>query len=156
MLAEKLERFLRNHKVYYQIYVGAEMPPFCSPLDIKKMAKTVIVRTNGKPLMVVIPASEELDLKELGIFLKRKDVQIEKECACRELLPECEPEAVPPFGQLYKLPCVVDQGLQDAEKIIFKEGSEGVHVEIEAADFFKVLKGRIGNFTAKDMKTVGV
>ena len=152
MLSQKLERFLRKHKIYYQILLQSGNALCCSSPGNREMAKTVIVRANGKPLMVVIPAKGEVDLKELKVFLNVKDIQLEKECICRELFPECEPEAIPPFGQLYKLPCVVDQSLQDAENIFFKGGSELVEVGIEGKEFFKILKGKIGSFTIKTTK----
>jgi Ala-tRNA(Pro) deacylase len=73
------------------------------------LAKVLVVRAPGEgPLMVVLPASCRLDLAALAHVLGKPSVSLVAESEMKELFPDCEIGAMPPFGQLYGLPVWVD------------------------------------------------
>ena len=92
----------------------------------KEMAKVVMVKADGKMVMLVLPASYRFELKKLKDVLKFKKVGMAREAEFQELFPDCEVGAMPPFGNLYNLEVWVDQVLTEDKFIVFQAGS---HVE---------------------------
>ena len=62
-------------------------------------------------VMAVLPASCELNLPLLRIVTGRTQLVLASEGEIRELFPDCEVGALPPFGKLYGLPVYADRCL---------------------------------------------
>jgi len=89
----------------------------------KEMAKVVMVKADGKMVMLVLPASYRFELKKLKDVLKFKKVGMAREAEFQELFPDCEVGAMPPFGNHYNLEVWVDQVLMEDKFIVFQAGS---------------------------------
>jgi len=55
-------------------------------------------------------------------------VELIEEQECPQLFPDCQPGAVPPFGELYGLPVYLHEALAEDLEIIFSAGtlSDGI------------------------------
>jgi Ala-tRNA(Pro) deacylase len=71
------------------------------------LAKTVIVKIAGEYALAVLSANDRIDVSAFSRLLKGKPVEIVPEEEIRELFPDCETGAMPPFGNLYDLPTYV-------------------------------------------------
>src|SRR2546428_10817375 len=69
----------------------------------QQLAKTVIVKVDGEPAMVVLPASQRIDFQRLSKALGGKPVALAAERELAGLFPNCELGAMPPFGNLFGL-----------------------------------------------------
>jgi Ala-tRNA(Pro) deacylase len=58
----------------------------------RELAKTVIVRVNGKLAMAVLPASFQADLQKLREGIAARDLQLATEYEFEESFPDCEVE----------------------------------------------------------------
>src|SRR5215475_13634655 len=84
----------------------------------KHMAKVVMVKKkNGKPVMLVLPASHHVNFAWLREIL-HSHAEGEQEREFRDLFPGCETGAEPPFGNLFDLDTIVDTALTKDEEIV--------------------------------------
>ncbi len=156
-IPRKLAKFLKRHKVYYQILVHPQT--FTSPetaqtghISGKELAKAVMVKANGKDVMVVVPSDRTIDLFKLGSALGTNDLHIEAEKEFKDLFPDCETGAMPPFGKIYGIPCYVDESMKENEKIYFNAGNHEECIQVYTQDFFRVVKGIAGDFSVLGKK----
>lgn len=101
----------------------------------KEMAKVVIVKVDQRFVMMVLPASWNVDLHRLRIVFASHQVRLATEEEMKSLFPDCELGAMPPFGQLYGLPVFVDQLLAEDEEIVFQGGTHSEAIRMRYWDF---------------------
>lgn len=113
-ILKKLKDYLEKNQVSYEVgyharvYTAQEIAA-TQHVPGKEMAKVVMVKADGKMVMLVLPASYRFELKKLKDVLKFKKVGMAREAEFQELFPDCEVGAMPPFGNLYNLEVWVDQ-----------------------------------------------
>jgi Ala-tRNA(Pro) deacylase len=113
----------------------------------KEMAKVVMVKADGKMLMLVLPASYQIDMKKLKKVLQSKKVSMAKEKAFEEFFPDCEVGAMPPFGNLYHLEVWVDQVLTEDTSIVFQAGNHIETVKVKYSDYARLVHPKVGDFS---------
>jgi Ala-tRNA(Pro) deacylase len=124
----KLREFLDNNKVPYEVVshrqaFTAQEIAAVEHVPGKELAKVVILRSGAEFLMTVLPAPYRVDLDRAKTATGKKDVQLATEDEFKGLFPQCEPGAMPPFGNLFSLPVYVDQTLTRDEQIVFNAGT---------------------------------
>ncbi len=151
-LPKKLTKFLKKHKVYYQIQVHprivtASETAQAEHVSGKKLAKVVMAKAEGQDVMVVIPSNRVVDLFKLSTVLGILDVRIEDEKEFQDLFPDCEVGAMPPFGKMYGIACYADQSLSEEEELYFNAGNHMETIKVTTADFLRVSKAVVGDFS---------
>ncbi|MCP4756846.1 MAG: YbaK/EbsC family protein, partial [Proteobacteria bacterium] len=101
----------------------------------KDMAKIVMVKVDGKMSLSVLPASYKVDFDLLKDRIGAKKVELANEEEFKELFPECEVGAMPPFGNLYGLDVYVAESLAEDEEIAFNAGSHTELIRLKYKDF---------------------
>lgn len=112
----------------------------------KELAKTVMVKVDGRMAMVVLPAPEWIDLDGLRAATGAQKVELATEKEFSGLFPNCEVGAMPPFGNLWDMPVFVDQHLREDERIAFNAGSHTELVQLAYADFERLVQPTILEF----------
>lgn len=107
-----------------------------------EVAKTVLVKLDGELAMVVLPASEWVDLKLLHRITGRQ-VELAHESEFRDRFPDCEVGAMPPFGNLYGMDVFVSTDLTYNERIAFNAGSLRELIRIPYRDFERLVEPRV-------------
>lgn len=115
----------------------------------KEFAKTVMVKINGEMSMAVLPASYHIDFDSLKHTFSTKDVVLASESEFKDLFPDCELGAMPPFGNLYGMPVYVAETLTKNSEIAFNAGSHTELIRLSFADFEQLVKPRIFRFSWK-------
>ena len=87
------------------------------------LAKTVIVRTNGRLMMVVVRAAGMVDLKSSEKLVVAADVGLAREDEFGRVFGECEPGEMPPFGNLYAMDVIAGSDLAEDREIAFNAGT---------------------------------
>jgi Ala-tRNA(Pro) deacylase len=85
--------------------------------------------------MTVLPASWQVDLHRLREVFHTHHVRLATEGEFKNLFPDCELGAMPPFGILYGLPVYVDHSLTEDESIVFQAGTHSEAIRMRYADF---------------------
>ncbi len=154
MPLNKLTQYLDDEGVKYLVilhspaYTAQEIAA-SAHIPGKELAKTVIVKIDGKFAMAVLPASHTLDIFLLKEAAHAEDVHLATETQFLELFPDCEPGAMPPMGNLYGLPVYVCNSLAEDETIAFNAGSHRELVRMHYADFARLAQPVVANFSSK-------
>ncbi|MCC7484670.1 MAG: YbaK/EbsC family protein [Burkholderiales bacterium] len=145
MPVKRLKDFLDREGVKYECI--AHPPAFTARetaetahVAVKDFAKTVMVRIGDVLAMVVLPASEKLDLSRLKHVAGGKHVRLALESEFDRKFPGCEPGAMPPFGNLYGMPVYVCSSLTADESIAFNAGTHAELVRMSYGDFARLVE----------------
>jgi Ala-tRNA(Pro) deacylase len=125
----KLKEFLDGNGVRYvtishsKAYTANEVAA-SAHVPGKSMAKTVMVKVDGRMAMAVLPAAFRVSFEQL----------------------RSEIGAMPPFGNLYGLPVYVADVLVENEEIAFNAGSHTEVIRLAYADFERLVNPRVLSF----------
>ncbi|MBK5291471.1 MAG: YbaK/EbsC family protein [Acidobacteriia bacterium] len=114
----------------------------------EEMAKTVMVKIDGSLVMAVLPASFRIDLGLLRAATRAGQVELVGEADFKHLFPDCETGAMPPFGNLYHNPVLVDSHLTRDEEIAFNAGRHDEVVRMRYRDFNRLVKPEVVEMAA--------
>ncbi len=151
MPAKKLKEFLDSHKVQYTAishsptYTAQEIAA-AAHVPGKELAKTVIVKVDGKMAMAVLPATQKIDFDGLKKAVGARSVELATEQEFADRFPECEPGAMPPFGNLYGMDVYVADSLAEDEEIAFNAGSHTELFRLAYVDFEKLVQPKVLGF----------
>jgi Ala-tRNA(Pro) deacylase len=104
----------------------------------RAVAKVVMAIADGDLLMLVIPAPSMVDVEKAGRVLGRQ-VRLAEEHRFAPTFPDCEPGAMPPFGNLYDVPVIVDRTMGQSQTMIFQAGTHTVTMSIPYTDFERLV-----------------
>jgi len=110
------------------------------------VAKPVVVKADDKYVMCVLPACYNIDLKALKSQLKAKSVKLAKEKEIGKLFADCELGAEPPFGNLYDLPTIMDNSLEEDDHIMFQGGTHDKAIRISMDDYRRLVEPKVLKF----------
>lgn len=119
---------------------------FAEHLSPHKLAKTVVYAEAQGYGLAVLPADYLINLDRLGLFLNDPGIRLATERELGELFPECELGAMPPFGNLFHLPVLVDTSVAEQEFIAFNAGTHRDVIHMHCGDFQRLVDPAIGQF----------
>jgi Ala-tRNA(Pro) deacylase len=151
MPAKTLKAFLDSQGVRY---VAITHSPAFTAQEVaasahipgRELAKTVMVKLDGRMAMAVLPASSSVDFDRLKAAAGAEKVVLASEAEFQDLFPECEVGAMPPFGNLYDLPVFAEESLRAGQEIAFNAGSHKELVRLAYADFETLVKPTVARF----------
>jgi Ala-tRNA(Pro) deacylase len=152
MILQRLKVFLDSHETKY--VVVSHSPAYTS-LEIaalahipgKEIAKTVIINADGKMIMAVVPASHMVDFNLLAGLTAARNIELATESEFKNLFPECEVGAMPPFGNLFDMEVFVSDTLAEDEMIAFNAGTHKELVKMTYRDFVKLVQPVVGKLS---------
>ena len=100
----------------------------------RMFAKVVMATTDGDLMMLVLPAPLVVDVARVSEVIGEQ-VRLASESEFAAAFSDCEPGAMPPFGNLYDVPVYVDRALGQNERIVFQAGTHSVTMSVAYADF---------------------
>ncbi len=144
MPLDKLKEFLDDNGIKY---VSIRHSPAYTAQEVaasghipgREMAKTVIVRLDGRLAMVAVPASEQVSLERLKETAGAKEAEIAEEAEFKDRFPGCESGAMPPFGNLFDMDVFVSETLAGDEQIAFSAGSHSELLKLAYQDFERLV-----------------
>ena len=151
-VAETVQRFLEKHAVEYDLvphpHTGSSHETAeAAHVNEDHIAKAVIVKDSAGYAMVVVPASNWVDVEHLRKELNR-DIHLATEDELATLFSDCEAGAVPPLGTAYGVETLLDQALISLANVYFEAGDHEQLVHTAGDDFRTLLGGaRHGYFS---------
>src|SRR3990172_8713016 len=150
-ISMKLKKFLDENRVGYQITAHPEVytaQEIAAAMHIpgKELAKVVMVKAGESFVMTVLPASWRVDMTKLRETLKTKDIRLATEDEFKSLFPDCEPGAMPPFGNLYGIDVYVAPELAADEEIAFNAGTHTEVMRMAYHDFERIVHPHVMQF----------
>jgi len=153
MALPNLMDYLDEHKVEYVVI--SHSPAFTAQgiaglvhISGKELAKTVIVKLDGKLVMAVLPAKFHVDLVALKKAAHAKTAQLASEEEFADRFPGCETGAMPPFGNLFGLNVIADDSLEADKEIAFNAGTHRELVRMAWAEYKRLAEPKVTRFAA--------
>ncbi len=153
MPAKKLKEFLDKHKVKYVViqhslaYSASEIAALLH-VKGKRLAKSVIVKLDGKHVMAVLPSKFHVDLERLRMATRSGSAELATEGEFARDFPGCDEGAMPPFGNLFGMPVYVDASLSEDQEIVFNACTHTEVIQLAYKDYVDLVKPTIGDFKA--------
>ncbi|HVB34578.1 MAG TPA: YbaK/EbsC family protein [Patescibacteria group bacterium] len=151
--SNRLQHFLNLYRVPYSVIEHA--PAFTSQVAAaamhvpgREMAKAVILQGPSQSYMAVLPACYQVDLDRIARAVG-EPVKLASEERIRDLFPDCELGAIPPFGRLYGVETYVDETLAGEKDIVFPAGSHSDALRMSYQDFQGLAEAEVCSFAAK-------
>ncbi len=148
MPMKKLKEFLDRHGVKYTTIIHS--PAFTAQemaasanIPGKELAKTVVVKIDGEPAMLVLPASNRVVLDLLKEATDAEQVEWAHEEEFRAWFPGCEVGAMPPFGNLFEMEVYVSESLTEDEEIVFNAGSHTELIRMPYREFERLVQPQV-------------
>ena len=151
---QKLKDFLDRHNIKYATtihslaYTAQEIAA-SAHIAGKELAKTVMVKIDDKIAMAVLPASYKVSFDLLKKAAGARKVELANEQEFRDMFPELEVGAMPPFGNLYGMEVFVDESLSQDDEIAFNAGSHTELIKVAYRDFEGLVKPKTAKFAAR-------
>jgi Cys-tRNA(Pro)/Cys-tRNA(Cys) deacylase len=112
-----------------------------------RVLKTLMTLVDGKPACVILPSDCEVSMKRLAASLEGKSAQMMKP-ADAERLTGYKVGGISPFGQMRKVPVVLEQQTLKHEFIYLNGGQRGLQVRLKPGDAVRLLGACVAEIVA--------
>ena len=148
---DRLKQYLTDQHVYFEVQEHRQvytMQEVAAVLHEKgeHVAKVFIASADGKPAMLVLPAPAQVDLDKVRALLKAKEARRAREYEFAQLFADCDVGAMPPFGNLYHVPVILDRSLADEAYIVFQAGTHHTTIKLAMSDYQRLVNPLMGDF----------
>ena len=155
MQKNNVTRFLDQKKIQYTLFelpekkLGAVLTAELLDVPLATIYKTIVVKRTGrgKPILAVVPGTEEIDLKALAKAVGEKKVILatEKEA---EALTNLQAGGISPLALLNRgFQVVVDGSIHEHTEIHISGGQRGMNIRLPAADLIQLTSARIAKIS---------
>ena len=147
-IAPRLQSFLEDNRIAYEAihhrkdYTAKEAAEDTHTAAVE-FAKTVFIRLDSRYAMAVLPADHWVSTKKLRDALGVDELRLATEGEVKELCPDCDVGAAPPFGNLYNLSVYVSPTLTKDEEITFNAGSHEDAIRMTYRDFSALVQPEV-------------
>jgi Ala-tRNA(Pro) deacylase len=154
-IASTAQHYLKDCGIDYEILEHARTMTSMRTAEAghisgERLAKAVLLKTDGGYTMAVLPASCHLRLGEVQGYLD-KPVGLATETEVGRLFADCEIGAIPAVGRAYGLEMIVDDSLAEQPDIYFEGGDHVSLIHVDAAAFQRLTAdARHGRFCRHD------
>lgn len=104
-----------------------------------QLAKSVLLEDEDGYLMVVVPSTHRVRLGLLHKQLERP-LGLATEPELGDLFPDCETGAIPPVGEAYGIPTLLDDSLRGCSDIYFEAGDHSELVHLSGREFQRMME----------------
>jgi len=145
MLSQNLSNYLQSHKVKFSTishtpaYTAQEIAA-AAHVPGMALAKSVVLKIDGKLCILVEPAKYRVNLKQLREELGARSVELAHEYEFEDSFPGCETGAIPPIGELFDVDVYIDDVIKHQDDIAFSGGNHSELIKMRYSDFEKLVK----------------
>ncbi|KPJ98189.1 MAG: prolyl-tRNA synthetase [Nitrospira bacterium SG8_35_4] len=152
MPVKKLKDFLERNNIKYNtvmhspVFTAQEVAA-SAHIPGNELAKTVVIKVDGRMAMAVVPAPCKVDFERLKHAAGARSIELAGEEEFEHMFPECDIGAMPPFGNLYDMEVFEDERLTNDAEIAFSAGSHSEVIKLARADFEKLVHPKKAQFS---------
>jgi Ala-tRNA(Pro) deacylase len=158
MATQRIREFLDGNHARY-VFVS-HSPAFTAQeiaasmhIPGKLMAKTIVVKVDGRLALAVVPATKELDTAALARIAKAQEVEIASEDEFVDRFVGCQLGTAPPFGNLFGMETFVDVELARQQDVVFNAGTHTDAIWMRTGDFQRLARPTLASI-ARDRQMV--
>jgi Ala-tRNA(Pro) deacylase len=108
------------------------------------VAKTVVLKADGRYVLAVLPASHDVDMSLAREAIGCDQIELANEDELVSLFPDCELGAIPPFGSVYNLETWVDAQLAEDNHIVFDGQSHDEAIRLSYESYREIEDPMVG------------
>jgi Ala-tRNA(Pro) deacylase len=143
-IATKLRALLEQNGVAYELLPHAPAGTSSEKAESAhipgaSLAKGVVIENHDHCTMVVLPATEQIHLGELRRELG-DTYALATEDEIERIFVDCDPGAIPPFGQAYGLDVLVDDSLLECDRVYAESGDRAALLALRGDDFRRLMQ----------------
>jgi Ala-tRNA(Pro) deacylase len=155
-----INEFLREAHVPYTVVphrpaFTAQEEAAATHVPGRDWAKVVVCFVDDVPIQAVVPATCSVNLADLLELARGNEIRLADERELRDLFPDCEQGAMPPFGPLYRQRVFVDVTLAGEPDITFNAGTHTEAIAMSWPDFSGMVRPVVGRFAERTSGGVG-
>jgi Ala-tRNA(Pro) deacylase len=147
------QQILQHYQVPFEIH---SHPPAYTASQLaqalhvpgRRVAKTVLLSADGRPVAVVLPANTPLDPERVRHILGGPDVCFASEPEMAAWFKGCEPGAVPPLRLRADQRVLMDRSLAHFGSLTFPAGTLTDAVTVRFRDWYRMVRPGVGRFAA--------
>lgn len=140
---EKIIELLDKNKLEYKTAEHeptptSEIAAKVRGVPLESGAKALVIKVGEKFVLCVLSAAKRLDHKKIMKLLKKTKSRFASE---EELfnLTGLKPGSIPPFGQIFNLPTLIDHSIKEQEIINFNAGSLTKSITMKGKDYLSLF-----------------
>ncbi|MBK5106895.1 MAG: aminoacyl-tRNA deacylase [Anaerolineales bacterium] len=151
MVKNNVTRLLESHGIAYQAFElpkeklsGMEAASYLG-VDPERVYKTIVVtrQTRGKPILALVPAPSEVDLKSLSQVLGEKKVHLATQRDA-ERITGLQTGGISPLALVNRgFQVVIDISAQPLDEIYISGGQRGINIRLAAADLVELTNAEM-------------
>ena len=137
-----------SHSIHPSAYTSLDVAS-AERIPAHNLVKTVVYYGNNGHGLLLLPADYVIDFTEVRRLMGLSFVGLADETELPALFPNCEVGAMPPFGNLFDLPVLMDEIVAEEEFIAFTAGTHRDVIRMSTADFRQLVNPLVASFAAK-------
>jgi Ala-tRNA(Pro) deacylase len=146
-----IERYVTSHGVpftpiHHRAAFTAQEEAAAAHVPGREWAKTVVCLADGKPVLAMLPADCQVDVKALKALVRATWVRLASEHELVGLYPDCDTGAMAPFGELFGQDVYMDESLLADPEIVFHAGTHADAMRMRLTDFLNLVRPVRGHF----------
>lgn len=152
---QRVQKYLKqngvrySHSIHSPAYTAREVATAeCMP--VHELAKVVVYSGDNGYGMLLLPADYIVNFAEVRRLLGLSEIRLAKEPELLELFPDCETGAMPPFGNLFNLPVLMEESLAASPFLAFNAGTHRDVIHISGSDFHRLVNPLVAAFASKE------
>jgi Ala-tRNA(Pro) deacylase len=153
MASSKLTDYLEDNHIKFEkiahtpSYTAQEIAA-AAHIRGKDLAKTVMIKIDGKIAMAVLPSPYKIDFDLLKKETGAKKIELAREEEFEDIFPDCDIGAMPPFGNLYGIDVFVAEKLTEDEEIAFNAGTHSELIKMPYRDMERLVHPKVVKFAS--------
>jgi len=157
MATQRITEFLDGSRARYVLLIHS---PAYSAQEVAEsvhlpgrfIAKTVIVKIDGRLAMAVVPATMDVNLGALKDELGARRIELADEMEFAGRFRGCQLGTVPPFGRLFGIDTYVDEDLAQEESIVFNAGTHSHAISMEYHEYERLAHPKVCHISRKPVE----
>ena len=147
-VAGRVKKYLDDQGLAYEVVSHQETFSTCEEamavgVIASHVAKTLVIKTRAGDVLAVLPASERVDIHKLRDIADDNHARLATEDEMKTEFTDFDLGAVPPLGELFEAPVLLDGQLENADEIIFAAGTHSDSVKLSGEDFLKLTHPQV-------------
>lgn len=110
------------------------------------VAKVVVAIADERPVLLVLPATNQVDLGLAKTSLGFEDLRLASEPEIAKHFPDCEVGAVPPLKHWRGVEICMDRSMAHFGEFLFQAGTHEDAILMEFKDWLKLVEPRTADF----------
>lgn len=140
------EHNLKYRSIYHTSAYTAQQLAHAQHVTGEKVLKVVLLKSEEGYFLAILPATYRVDFSLLKRLTGKKEIRLGTESEIRQLFPDCEIGALPPFSDLYHLPIYADESLKDGDEVLIVAGTHRDAIQMKYEALATCVRPTVGKF----------